>query len=357
MSRWTSPTWSNRDVGRRPGVPRDVPDDDGQQRDRDSPTRPPPSPVPMRVAKVVLQSQHCVTAFKDAVVRDGEQQIAKAGQMTVDYVPSAQKWPASAGWSRITFLANGGGADHLLLHGRHRAPTAQWIEISRQERLRSPAAQSVQSSQPPPPETRTPTHQYCTRQRVLARSRRREHRGGRSPADSRRGFKLNSLARIAILFFISRLQLWICSLARSLIRFRASAPTCIHSATLRPPKEQTKNSTDEKRPRAQGGNRFMLRNGGLIPRLPPLGLSIAATGAARRPPVRVITAADVQDFLADLLNIRDCPSSMARPLAALSHPDFRHAAEPRPLLLIALLSTARSGRSPATAIPSYGYMM
>lgn len=36
------------------------------------------------LAKVVLQSQHCVTAFKDAIIRDGEQQIAK-GQMTVDF--------------------------------------------------------------------------------------------------------------------------------------------------------------------------------------------------------------------------------------------------------------------------------
>lgn len=36
------------------------------------------------LAKVVLQSQHCVTAFKDAIVRDGEQQIAK-GQMTVEF--------------------------------------------------------------------------------------------------------------------------------------------------------------------------------------------------------------------------------------------------------------------------------
>jgi len=36
------------------------------------------------LAKVVLQSQHCVTAFKDAIIRDGEQQIAK-GQMTIDF--------------------------------------------------------------------------------------------------------------------------------------------------------------------------------------------------------------------------------------------------------------------------------
>lgn len=36
------------------------------------------------LAKVVLQSQHCVTAFKDAIIRDGEQQIAK-GQMTVEF--------------------------------------------------------------------------------------------------------------------------------------------------------------------------------------------------------------------------------------------------------------------------------
>jgi len=36
------------------------------------------------LAKVVLQSQHCVTAFKDAIIRDGEQQIAK-GQMTIEF--------------------------------------------------------------------------------------------------------------------------------------------------------------------------------------------------------------------------------------------------------------------------------
>lgn len=36
------------------------------------------------LAKVVLQSQHTVTAFKNAIVRDAEEQIAK-GKMTVDF--------------------------------------------------------------------------------------------------------------------------------------------------------------------------------------------------------------------------------------------------------------------------------
>lgn len=36
------------------------------------------------LAKVVLQSQHAVTAFKDAVLRDAEERIAK-GQMSVDF--------------------------------------------------------------------------------------------------------------------------------------------------------------------------------------------------------------------------------------------------------------------------------
>lgn len=36
------------------------------------------------LAKVVLQSQHCVTAFKDAILRDAEQQIAK-GTMPADF--------------------------------------------------------------------------------------------------------------------------------------------------------------------------------------------------------------------------------------------------------------------------------
>lgn len=36
------------------------------------------------LAKVVLQSQHCVTSFKDAIIRDSEQQIAK-GQMSVEF--------------------------------------------------------------------------------------------------------------------------------------------------------------------------------------------------------------------------------------------------------------------------------
>lgn len=36
------------------------------------------------LAKVVLQSQHTVTAFKGAIVRDAEQQIA-SGKMTVDF--------------------------------------------------------------------------------------------------------------------------------------------------------------------------------------------------------------------------------------------------------------------------------
>lgn len=37
-----------------------------------------------KLAKVVLQSQHTVTAFHDAILRDAEEQIAK-GKMTVDF--------------------------------------------------------------------------------------------------------------------------------------------------------------------------------------------------------------------------------------------------------------------------------
>ncbi|MBS0191274.1 MAG: PhoU domain-containing protein [Phycisphaerales bacterium] len=83
------------------------------------------------LAKVVLQSQHCVTAFKDAIVRDGEQQIAK-GQMTVDFafllleVASQCELVADHCTNvaeQIIYSSTGAIVRHT--------PT-QWIEISRQ---------------------------------------------------------------------------------------------------------------------------------------------------------------------------------------------------------------------------------